>query len=76
MPQDRAFRIHTVDDSRDSGHTVHGETFVDAAFAFVDRWHPPVDASGDVVLMVTDCEDGRRQCLRLDVSEGTAAPCD
>lgn len=39
-----------------AGHTVRAETVEDAACAFVDRWHPPADASGDVVLMITDCE--------------------
>lgn len=76
MTDTRPFRIHAADDSRDTGHTVQAETVEDAAFAFVDRWHPPLDASGDVVLMITDCETGRRQCLRLDLSDGTAAPCD
>ena len=76
MTDTRPFRIHAADDSRDTGLTVQAETVEDAAFAFVDRWHPPLDASGDVVLMITDCETGRRQCLRLDLSDGTAAPCD
>lgn len=76
MTDTRPFMVHTANDSRDAGHTVRAQSVEDAAFAFVDRWHPPVDASGDVVLMITDCENGRRECLRLDLADGTAAPCD
>jgi hypothetical protein len=76
MTDTRPFMVHTANDSRDAGHTVRAQSIEDAAFAFVDRWHPPADASGDVVLMITDCENGRRECLRLDLSDGTAAPCD
>lgn len=75
MSENRPFLVHAADDSRDAGHTVQAESAEDAAFAFVDRWHPPTDSTGDVTLMITDCDTGRRQCLRLDLFDGTAAPC-
>ena len=77
MTDTRPFRIHAADDSRDTGHTVRAETVEDAAFAFVDRWHPPLDASGDVLLQRLDERisshnaDGERQ-FTISMGRGMA----
>lgn len=76
MTDARRFEVHAIDDPRHAGHTVEATGYEDAALTFVDNWHPPADADGEVSVMVTDCETGRRQCLRVDVGEGVTGPCD
>ena len=72
----RRFAVHAAHEDRGREHTVEGASFEDAAVAFVETWHPTVDAEGDVQVIVTDCETGRQHCLRIDVDTGEAAPCD
>ena len=72
----RRFEVHAAHEGRGRGHTVEGVSFEDAALAFVETWHPRVDAEGDVTLIVTECETGREHCLRIDVEAGEAAPCE
>ena len=54
---------------------VEADSFEEAAVAFAERWSPPVDADGDIALIVRDREDGREICLRLDLDSGEAQPC-
>ena len=71
----RRFEVHAAYEDRRRGHAVDGQSFEAAALAFIEAWHPAVDADGDVSVIVTDCEDGRRQCFRIDVETGESAPC-
>ncbi|HYE47859.1 MAG TPA: DUF5961 family protein [Caulobacter sp.] len=72
----RRYAVHPAHHGRDATHTVEGVSYEDAALAFVDRWHPPADESGEVTLLVADCETGRQVCLRVDLDEGSTAACD
>ncbi len=72
----RRFAVHAAHEDRAREHGVQGTSFEDAAVAFVETWHPTVDAEGDVTVIVTDCETGRQHCLRIDVDTGATAPCD
>jgi len=75
-PETRRYEVHPAHHGRDATHTVEGASYEDAALAFIDRWHPAIDADGEVTLMVADCETGRQVCLRVDLDDGTTAPCD
>jgi hypothetical protein len=72
----RRFCVHGVTESAARAHLVEGETFEDAALQFVEDQHPLADAEGDVSLYVEDLDTGERQCFRIDVGTGEAAPCD
>lgn len=54
---------------------VEGLSFEDAALHFVADHHASAE-DDEVSLYVEDLETGERQCLRIDVERGTAAPCD
>ena len=70
QPETRSFTVHLEDDARHC-RRIEGSSFEDAAFAFAEDLH----AEDEVVLIVTDETDGRRQCLRVDLSAGEAGPC-
>lgn len=61
----RRFEAHTADEDREATHEVYGESFEDAAFAFIERWRPVADTNGEIQVQLTDCESGERQCFRL-----------
>ena len=56
--------------------TPQAESFVEAAILFTEVWHPPVDAAGEVTVIVIDNQTGRERCYSVDVGQGEAAPCD
>lgn len=75
-PDLRRFAVHAAHEGRGREHAVQGASFEDAAVAFVETWHPLADGEGEVTLIVTDCETGRRHCLRIDVGTGESQACD
>lgn len=72
----RRFAVHGVDEAPSRAHLVEGLSFEDAALHFVEDRHPAPDAADEVSLLVEDCETGERQCFRIDLATGEAAPCD
>ncbi|MBN9319311.1 MAG: hypothetical protein BGN86_00910 [Caulobacterales bacterium 68-7] len=74
MTAAQSFFVSPRGDTR-HGHVVEADSFEEAAVAFAERWSPPVDADGDIALIVRDREDGREICLRLDLDSGEAQPC-
>ncbi len=72
----RRFEAHAADEDRKATHEVYGESFEDAAFAFIERWRPAADDQGEIEVQLTDCESGERQCFRLDLVGGEAGLCD
>lgn len=72
----RRFSVHGVDEAPSRAHLVEGLNFEDAALHFVEDRHPAPDAEDEVSLLVEDCENGERQCFRIDLATGEAAPCD
>ena len=71
----RRFEAHAADEDLKATHEVYGESFEDAAFAFIERWRPTADANGEIQVQLTDCESGERQCFRLDLDDGTSGLC-
>jgi len=61
--------------SGDRNRTVRGSSFEDAALIYLEEFHPPADATGDVMLIVRHDETGREQCFRIEVASGRTAPC-
>ena len=75
IPQ-RRFSVHGVEDAPGRCLLVEGLSFEDAALHFVEHRHLEADGQGDVSLLVEDCDTGERQCFRVDLATGEAAPCD
>ncbi len=76
MPQTetRLFSVHPTQGG--PGQVVEGLSFEDAAVSFVEAWHPPADAEGDVSVIVRDHASGHEHCFLVDVFTGEAGPCD
>jgi hypothetical protein len=71
MPSEpRSFTVHLEDDARHC-RRIEGDSFEDAALVFAEELH----GEDEVVLIVTDEADGRRQCLRVDLGSGEAGAC-
>ncbi|PZQ65556.1 MAG: hypothetical protein DI570_01430 [Phenylobacterium zucineum] len=71
----RRFCVHGVADSASRGHVVEEASFEAAALAFVEDHHPVGNHGEDVSLYVEDLDSGERQCFRIDLETGEAAPC-
>jgi hypothetical protein len=72
---ERSFSVHGRDEAPSRSRQVEALNFQDAALAFLDAYG--ADDDGDEVsLMIEDCETGERQCFRVDLATGDAAPCD
>lgn len=70
----RRYSVHAAEATPSRAHLVEGVSFEDAALQFAEDRHPEGD--GEVVsLFVEDCETGERQCFRIDLASGEAAPC-
>ncbi|HEY8571473.1 DUF5961 family protein [Phenylobacterium sp.] len=72
----RRFSVHGVEEAPSRGHMVEGVSFEDAALHYIEDCHPAPDSDDEVALFVEDCETGERQCFRIDLTTGEAAPCD
>lgn len=72
----RRFSAHGAHERRNQSHDVFGVSFEDAAFDFIDRWHPAPDEDGEIQVQLTDCETGERQCFRVDLVSGETGLCD
>jgi hypothetical protein len=70
------YTAHAAHEDRHHGHTVEAASFEEAAVAFVEAWHPAVDADGDVSVIVVEADSGHQQCFRVDLDGGDARPCD
>jgi hypothetical protein len=76
MTDARTYSVHGVADTPSRAHIVEAMGFEDAALHFVGDFHPAADAQDEVSLFVEDTETGERQCFRIDLASGEAAPCD
>lgn len=47
-------------------------SFIDAAILFAERWGGEAE---ELAVVVTDEATGERQCFRVDLVRGEAAPC-
>ena len=72
----RRFTVRALHEDVRQEHALQGGSFEDAALLFFGTWSPALDADGEITVMVTDCETGHRQCLRVDVRSGAIAACD
>ena len=75
MPDTQAYRVHAHGDDLNHGHTVDAVSFEEAAVAFVELWHPPLDADNEVSVIVRQADSGVEHCFRIDLDSGDAAPC-
>jgi hypothetical protein len=72
----RRFSAHAAHEARAQTHDVFGVSFEDAAFDFVERWHPAPDEDGEIQVMLEDCQTGERQCFKIDTVGGQAGFCE
>lgn len=72
----RRFSVHGLAEAPSRGQMIAGVSFEDAALRFAEDHHLESRADEDVSLIVEDCETGERQCFRIDLQTGDAAPCD
>ncbi|MDB5445990.1 MAG: hypothetical protein JWQ97_1307 [Phenylobacterium sp.] len=72
----RSFSVHGHAEAPSRGRLVEGSSFIDAALGFVEEFHPAPEVEDAVSLIVEDCATGERQCFRIDLATGEAAPCD
>ena len=73
--EQRAFSVHGLDEAPACGQQIEAADFEDAALTFL-AVHGPQDDGEAVSLLVEDCASGERQCFRIDLATGAAAPCD
>jgi hypothetical protein len=71
----RSFSVHAAEEAPGRSCKVEGASHLDAALHFVAERHLPGDLFGEAAVMVEDCETGERQCFRIDLGSGQAAPC-
>ena len=71
----RRFCVHGVATTAECARLVEGLSFEDAALHFVEDHSPAPDDDGEVSLYVEEIETGERQCFRVDLETGEAAPC-
>ncbi|THD59337.1 DUF5961 family protein [Phenylobacterium sp.] len=81
LPPQRRFSVHGVEDAPGRSLLIEGCNFEDAALSFVEHQHleshrGDPDRDDTVSLLVEDCDTGERQCFRIDLATGEAAPCD
>jgi hypothetical protein len=70
-----AYTARATGDPRAQAHPVpEAGTAVEAALLFVEKWLPDAD-DGSVSVIVTEGETGCEHCFRIDLDEGSAAPC-
>ena len=75
MQDTRTYRVHARGADHNHGHAVDAVSFEDAAVAFVELWHPPLDADNEVSVIVREADSGVEHCFRIDLDSGEAAPC-
>ncbi|CAN5528310.1 hypothetical protein BH10PSE3_BH10PSE3_26830 [soil metagenome] len=75
MSETVPYRVHARGEAPSHAHAVDAVSFEDAAVAFVELWHPPVDADNEVSVIVREADSGVEHCFRIDVDNGDAAPC-
>ncbi|HEY3696788.1 DUF5961 family protein [Phenylobacterium sp.] len=71
----RSFSVHGAEEVHSRSFKVDGASHLDAALQFVAERHPAADLFGEAAVMVEDCQTGERQCFRIDLGSGAAAPC-
>jgi hypothetical protein len=71
----RRFQVHARHIDRHHGRTLSEPTFEAAAVAYVEDLHAPVDANGELVVIVRDVDSGHEHCFRVDMETGETAPC-
>ena len=72
----RKFSVHSLTEAPSHSKLIDGSDFQDAALHFLEDHHPAATADDEVSLIVEDCATGDRQCFRIDLATGEAAPCD
>ncbi len=79
MPQtpepSRRFSVHAQQDDHQPTRIVEEASFEAAAIAYVEDFHPPGDADGEIQVVVCDLASGRRHCFRIDLGGGDPQPC-
>jgi hypothetical protein len=71
----RRFSVHARQVDRHHARIVEENSFEAAAVAYVEDFHPPVEAGNELSVIVRDLEDGHEHCFRIDLDTGETEPC-
>ncbi|MDP1873536.1 DUF5961 family protein [Phenylobacterium sp.] len=71
----RRYSVHAHQDERHPVRIVEEASFEAAAIAYVEDFHPPADADGEIQVLVCDLASGHEHCFRIDLDSGEAEPC-
>ena len=78
MPQtqelSRRYSVHALQDDHPA-RIVEEASFEAAAIAYVEDFHPPADALGEIQVVVCDLASGHEHCFRIDLGGGEPQPC-
>ena len=72
----RRFSVHADRGPAPCVRIVEEASFEAAALAYLEDFHPPPDAEGDVSLIIRDLGNGGECCLRVDLHSGQTEPCE
>jgi hypothetical protein len=74
---DPRFAAYASNETRAHAHLVpEAQSFEEAAFVFLDHWHPEPDDEDEVSVTVEDRLTGERQCFVINLESGQTAHCD
>ena len=78
MPQtqelSRRYSVHALQGDHPA-RIVEEASFEAAAIAYVEDFHPPADALGEIQVVVCDLANGHEHCFRIDLGGGETQPC-
>ncbi len=71
----RRFSVHARHVDHHHARLLDETSFEAAAVAYVEDFHPAVDADNEVSVIVREVGTGHQHCFRINVDSGESAPC-
>ncbi len=71
----RSFSVHARHVDQHHARLLDETSFEAAAVAYVEDFHPAVDADHEVSVIVREIGTGHQHCFTINVDSGEAAPC-
>ncbi len=71
----RRFSVHARHVDHHHARVLEEASFEAAAVAYVEDFHPAVDADNEVSVIVRDVANGHQHCFKINIDSGETAPC-
>jgi len=71
----RRFSVHARHIDHHHARLLDETSFEAAAVAYIEDFHPVVDDTDAVSVIVRDVATGHQHCFRIDLGSGEASPC-